>query len=68
MIQETRSSSVMGIFRSSITLGNAVTTTVWSRAVINAPVAATVRISQVECCRKGSARLALESRVKGHPG
>ena len=37
MIQETRSSSAMGTFRSNITLGNAVTTTVWSRAVMKAP-------------------------------
>ena len=51
MIHETRSSWVMGIFRSSMTLGNAVTTTVWSRAVMNVPRPAIARIAQVEYWR-----------------
>ena len=36
-IQDTRSSSVIGIRKSSITAGKTVTTTVWSRAVKKAP-------------------------------
>ena len=48
IIQETRSSSVMGIFRSSITLGSAVTTTVWSSAAMKAPSPVMARMAQVE--------------------
>ena len=48
MIQETRSSSVMGIFKSSMTLGNAVTTTVWSKAAMKAPRPVMVRRAHVE--------------------
>ena len=51
IIQETRSSCVMGIFRSSITLGSAVITTVWSKAAMKAPKPAMVRMAQVECSR-----------------
>ena len=45
MIQEARSrpAGVLGIFRSGITLGRAVTTTVWSRAVTKAPRPITTR-------------------------
>ena len=38
----------MGIFRSSITLGSAVTTTVWSSAAMKAPSPVMVRMAQVE--------------------
>ena len=48
IIQETRSSSVMGIFRSSITLGSAVTTTVWSSAAMKAPSPVMLRMAQVD--------------------
>ena len=48
MIQEARSRSVAGIFRSSITLGRAVTTTVWSSAVMKAPRPITVSAQGTE--------------------
>ena len=51
MIQAARSNSVIGTFRSSITLGSAVTTTVWSRAVMKAPRPTTVRTNGVDSTR-----------------
>ena len=51
MIQAARSNSAMGTFRSSIMLGNAVTTTVWSKAVMKAPRPTTVRTNGVGSVR-----------------
>ena len=51
MIQAPRSSSAIGTFKSNITLGSAVTTTVWSKAVMNAPRPMTVNTKGVGSVR-----------------
>ena len=51
MIQATLSSWLMGTLRSSMTAGRAVTTTVWSKAVIKAPVPTMVRTAAVDMGR-----------------
>ena len=59
MIQEALSNpaGVEGILRSGIMVGRAVTTTVWSRAVIKAPRPITARIRGADIVRDIMSRL-----------